>query len=96
MSTLTGLISGGGGGSSPIASIQRLYVSTYFAGTTINRSIASVDTTKTFISHLGNSREALRSYLAILTSSTNVQLFTYSQNVGDSNLYVSLEVIEYV
>ena len=48
MSTLTSLISGGGGGG--INSVQRIFTSLYYAGSSFGNSIAAVDTSKTFLS----------------------------------------------
>lgn len=90
MSTLTGLISGGGGGG--INSVQRFLVNMSYQGTSKANTISAVDTSKTMISYCGNSW-VNRSYAVRLTSSTNVQIYVQSQSTVTD--YVSFEVIEY-
>lgn len=100
MSTLTGLISGGGGGS-PIASIQRGNHTAAQGSTTTNRTIGAVDLSKSFVlityaaeTSIFDAHEFL--LRAALTSSTNIQFYRYTARTGSQDdLLVHWQVIEY-
>lgn len=93
MSTLTGLISGGGGGGG-INSVQRIFKSLYYAGTSFGNTITAVDLDKTFLSIGGWSDES-RNVACRLNSTTNVQMYLRTQSVGNPAGYAAVEVIEY-
>jgi hypothetical protein len=100
MSTLTGLISGGGGGG--IKSVQRGTVTTDFNNTSTNVTISAVDLSKSFLvfsSATGsdadnNYRSNLRGRL---TTTTNINFYRYAVNTNSSLSYcfIAWEVIEY-
>ena len=92
MSTLTGLISSGGGGG--INSVQRIFRNIYYAGTSFGNGIAAVDTSKTFLS-IGGWSDLDRNVACRLTSSTNVQMYLNYQSVASPIGYAAVEVVEY-
>jgi hypothetical protein len=93
MSTLTSLISGGGGGGG-INSVQRIFTSLYYAGSSFGNSIAAVDTSKTFLS-IGGWSDSGRNVACQLTSSSNVQMYLNTQSISSPVGYAAVEVVEY-
>lgn len=100
MSTLTGLISAGGGGGA-IASVQSGYHTAPQAATTSNRGIGAVDLSKSFVlityaveSGITNPFEYF--LRAALTTSTNIQFYRYTALAGSlDDILVYWQVIEY-
>jgi len=96
MSTLTGLISSGGGGS-VIKSIQRGVTAVGSTDTSVNVTISAVTTSKAFVSFCGsqvyNGADNRQCFVNVnLTASTTLQI---SRGLSGSVNNVSWEVIEY-
>ena len=93
MSTLTGLISAGGGGGG-INSVQRILKSINYAGSSFGNGIAAVDTSKTVL-FIGGWSDSSRNVACLLTSSSNVQMYLSSQSTNSNVAYAAVEVVEY-
>jgi hypothetical protein len=100
MSTLTGLISGGGGGS-PIASMQRGNTTASQSATITNQSIGAVDLSKSFVLATYTAENTVYDpdeflLRTSLTSSTNIEFYRHFAGGGSQdNLFIHWQVIEY-